>query len=106
YGITVNILAPTAMSRLTEDILPEQMKDAIPPEKVSPAVVWLCTDDAKEVSGRQFLVAGNNVQLLSWQLTPIASKDQTDAPWSVKAIGEKILASKDSWPPINPMRMG
>ncbi len=49
------------MSRLTEDILPEPMKDAFPPEKVSPAVVWLCTDDAKEVTGRQFLVAGNNV---------------------------------------------
>jgi len=105
YGITVNILAPTAMSRLTEDILPEPMKDAFPPDKVSPAVVWLCTDEAKEVSGRQFLVAGNNVQLLSWQLTPIASKDQNDAPWNVKAIGEKILASKESWPPINPMRM-
>ena len=104
YGITVNILAPTAMSRLTEDILPEQMKDAFPPEKVSPAVVWLCTDDAKDVSGRQFLIAGNNVQLLSWQLTPIASKDQKDAPWTVKSIGEKILASKENWPPINPMR--
>jgi NAD(P)-dependent dehydrogenase (short-subunit alcohol dehydrogenase family) len=104
YGITVNILAPTAMSRLTEDILPEQMKDAFPPEKVSPAVVWLCTDDAKDVSGRQFLVAGNNVSLLSWQVTPIASKDQKDAPWAVKTIGEKILASKEAWPPINPMR--
>jgi len=104
YGITVNILAPTAMSRLTEDILPEQAKDAFPPEKVSPAVVWLCTDEAKDVSGRQFLVAGNNVSLLSWQITPIASKDQKDAPWNVKTIGEKILASKDAWPPINPMR--
>jgi len=104
YGITVNILAPTAMSRLTEDILPEQAKDAFPPEKVSPAVVWLCTDEAKDVSGRQFLVAGNNVSLLSWQITPIASKDQKDAPWGVKTIGEKILASKEAWPPINPMR--
>jgi len=104
YGITVNILAPTAMSRLTEDVLPEQAKDAFPPEKVSPAVVWLCTDEAKEVSGRQFLVAGNNVSLLSWQITPIASKDQKDAPWDVNTIGEKILASKDNWPPINPMR--
>ena len=104
YGITVNVLAPTAMSRLTEDILPEQAKDVFPPEKVSPAVVWLCTDEAKEVSGRQFLVAGNNVSLLSWQITPIASKDQKDAPWNVKTIGEKILASKDNWPPINPMR--
>jgi NAD(P)-dependent dehydrogenase (short-subunit alcohol dehydrogenase family) len=105
YGITVNILAPTAMSRLTEDILPEQAKDAFPPEKVSPAVVWLCTDEAKDVSGRQFLVAGNNVSLLSWQITPIASKEQKDAPWDVEAIGAKILASKDAWPPINPMRM-
>jgi len=102
YGITVNVLAPTAMSRLTEDILPEQMKDAFPPEKVSPAVVWLCTDEAKDVSGRQFLVAGNNVSLLSWQVTPIANKDGD--PWDVKAIGEKIAASKDKWPPVNPMR--
>ncbi len=104
YGINVNVLAPTAMSRLTEDILPEQMKDAFPPEKVSPAVVWLCTDDAKEVTGRQFLVAGNNVSLLSWQITPIAAKDQGDAPWDVKTIGDRILASKEKWPPINPMR--
>jgi NAD(P)-dependent dehydrogenase (short-subunit alcohol dehydrogenase family) len=104
YGITVNVLAPTAMSRLTEDILPEQMKDAFPPEKVSPAVVWLCTDEAKDVTGRQFLVAGNNVSLLSWQITPIAAKEQQDAPWDVKAIGQKILASRESWPPINPMR--
>jgi NAD(P)-dependent dehydrogenase (short-subunit alcohol dehydrogenase family) len=104
YGINVNVLAPTAMSRLTEDILPEQMKDVFPPEKVSPAVVWLCTDDAKDVTGRQFLVAGNNVSLLSWQITPIAAKEQTDAPWDVKTIGAKILASKESWPPINPMR--
>jgi NAD(P)-dependent dehydrogenase (short-subunit alcohol dehydrogenase family) len=104
YGITVNVLAPTAMSRLTEDILPEQMKDAFPPEKVSPAVVWLCTDEAKDITGRQFLVAGNNVSLLSWQITPIAAKEQQDAPWDVKAIGQKILASRESWPPINPMR--
>ena len=102
YGITVNVLAPTALSRLTEDIMPAGMADAIPPEKVSPAVVWLCTDDAKDVSGRQFLVAGNNVSLLSWQITPIANKE--GAPWDVKAIGEKIAASKDKWPPINPMR--
>jgi NAD(P)-dependent dehydrogenase (short-subunit alcohol dehydrogenase family) len=102
YGITVNVLAPTAISRLTEDILPEQMKDAFPPEKVSPTVVWLCTDEAKDVSGRQFLVAGNNVSLLSWQVTAIANKDGD--PWDVKSIGEKILASKDNWPPISPMR--
>ena len=106
YGVTVNILAPTALSRLTDDILPEQAKDAVPPEKVSPAVVWLCTDEAKEVTGRTWLVSGNRVSLLSWQLSPIAHKDEADGPWDVEDIGEAILATKDSWPPINPMRGG
>ena len=104
YGITVNVLAPTAMSRLTEDILPEAMQDKFPPETVSPPVVWLCTDEAKEVTGRQWLVAGNSVSLLSWQVTPIADRELSDGPWDVAEIGERILASKENWPPINPMR--
>ena len=104
YGITVNVLAPTAISRLTEDILPEAVQDKFPPETVSPAVVWLCTDEAKEVTGRQWLVAGNNVSLLSWQVTPIADQDLSEGPWEVAEIGERILASKENWPPINPLR--
>ncbi|MDZ7670098.1 MAG: SDR family oxidoreductase [Gammaproteobacteria bacterium] len=104
YGITVNVLAPTAMSRMTEDILPEDVQDKFPPENVSPAIVFLCSDEAKEVSGRQFLIGGNSVQLLSWQLTPIANRPLEEGPWEVSEIGEKILASKDNWPPINPLR--
>jgi NAD(P)-dependent dehydrogenase (short-subunit alcohol dehydrogenase family) len=104
YGINVNVLAPTATSRMTEDILPEQVQDQFPPESVSPAIVWLCTDEAKEVTGRQWLIAGNNVQLLSWQLTPIANREISEGPWDVEEIGEKILASKETWPAINPLR--
>ena len=106
YGITVNVLAPTATSRLTADILPEEIQENFPPEAVSPAVVWLCTDEAKDISGRQWLVAGNNVSLLSWQLTPIAQASADAEPWAVADIGEKILASKDQWPPVNPLRGG
>ena len=106
YGITVNVLAPTATSRLTTDILPEEIQENFPPEAVSPAVVWLCTDEAKDISGRQWLVAGNNVSLLSWQLTPIAQVSADAEPWAVADIGEKILASKDQWPPVNPLRGG
>jgi NAD(P)-dependent dehydrogenase (short-subunit alcohol dehydrogenase family) len=104
YGITVNVLAPTATSRLTTDILPEEIQENFPPEAVSPAVVWLCTDEAKDISGRQWLVAGNNVSMLSWQLTPIAQASADAEPWAVADIGEKILASKDQWPPVNPLR--
>ena len=106
YGITVNVLAPTATSRLTADILPEEIQENFPPEAVSPAVVWLCTDEAKDISGRQWLVAGNNVSMLSWQLTPIAQASADAEPWAVADIGEKILASKDQWPPVNPLRGG
>lgn len=106
YGITVNVLAPTATSRLTNDILPEEVQDNFPPEAVSPPVVWLCTDEAKDISGRQWLVAGNNVSLLSWQVTPIAQASADAKPWAVADIGEKILASKDAWPPVNPLRAG
>lgn len=104
YGVTVNVLAPTATSRMTTDILPEDIQDNFPPEAVSPPIVWLCTDEAKDVTGRQFLVGGNSVQLLSWQLTPIAKRPLDEGVWGVSEIGEKILASKDEWPPINPMR--
>ena len=87
YGITVNVLAPTATSRLTTDILPEEVQDSFPPEAVSPPVVWLCTDEAKDISGRQWLVAGNNVSLLSWQVTPIAQASADAEPWAVADIG-------------------
>jgi NAD(P)-dependent dehydrogenase (short-subunit alcohol dehydrogenase family) len=104
YGITVNVLAPTAMSRLTEDILPEGMQDRFPPENVSPAIVFLCSDEAKEITGRQFLIGGNSVSLLSWQITPIADKPLEEGPWEVADIGQRILAGKERWPPVNPMR--
>ena len=104
YGITVNVLAPTATSRMTTDILPENVQDKFPPEAVSPPIVWLCTDEAKDVSGRQFLVGGNSVSLLSLQVTPIAKRDLLDGVWGVEEIGEKILESREAWPPINPMR--
>ena len=104
YGITVNILAPTALSRLTDDILPDAVKDQLPPDRVSPMVVWLCTDEAKEVTGRTWLVSSNRVAMLSWDLTTLANKDEADGPWDVEAVGEAVLATKDSWPPVNPMQ--
>ncbi|MFT7654182.1 MAG: NAD(P)-dependent dehydrogenase (short-subunit alcohol dehydrogenase family) [Limisphaerales bacterium] len=104
YGVTVNVLAPTATSRMTTDILPEDMQENFPPEAVSPPIVWLCTDEAKDVTGRQFLVGGNSVNLLSWQLTPIAKRPLEEGIWGVAEIGEKIMEGKDAWPPINPMR--
>ncbi|MEJ2133374.1 MAG: SDR family oxidoreductase, partial [Gammaproteobacteria bacterium] len=102
YGVTVNLLAPTAWSRLTEDILPQgqNIEEALAPEKVSPAVVWLCTDEAKDITGRTFLVSGNNVSLLSWQSHVLAARGNEEEPWDVAAVGEAIRASVEKWPAV------
>jgi 3-oxoacyl-[acyl-carrier protein] reductase len=39
--------------------------EQFPPRKISPLVVWLCTDAAKNVNGRTFHVGGDDVSLLS-----------------------------------------
>jgi NAD(P)-dependent dehydrogenase (short-subunit alcohol dehydrogenase family) len=100
YGVRVNVLAPAAWSRLTSDIFPEgqNMEELLSPDKVSPLVVWLGSDEAKEVTGRIFLVAGNSVQLMSWQSQTVAIKDNTEGPWSVAEIGEKVRENFEKWP--------
>ena len=98
YGVTVNLLAPAAWSRLTEDIMPETTAEPLAPEKVSPAVVWLCSDDAADITGRIFAVGGNKVSLLAWQSFEIASRPNDQGPWDVAAIGEKIRAASADFP--------
>ena len=102
YGITVNVLAPGAFSRMTEDIMPDtpNLQERMAPEKVSPTVVWLCTDDAAKVTGRQFCVSGNRVSLLSWHVAVITEKDGLEEPWSVAEIGEAMAASQEHWPKL------
>lgn len=100
YGIRVNVLAPAAWSRLTEDIFPQgqNMEELLSPDKVSPLVVWLGSDDAKDVTGRTFLVTGNTVQLLSWQSQTVCQKDNTEAPFEVADIGDAVRANFEHWP--------
>jgi NAD(P)-dependent dehydrogenase (short-subunit alcohol dehydrogenase family) len=100
YGIRVNILAPAAWSRLTEDIFPEgkNMEELLSAEKVSPIVVWLGSDDAKQVTGRTFLVQGNSVTLLSWQSHMLATKDNAGEAWDVADIGKTVMENFEQWP--------
>lgn len=46
YGIRVNTLAPTAGTRMTEDIFPEAAFKAFTPESVAPAALYLVSENA------------------------------------------------------------
>jgi NAD(P)-dependent dehydrogenase (short-subunit alcohol dehydrogenase family) len=46
YNIKVNALAPTAGTRMTEGLIPEQAFELLTPESVTPAVLFLVSEDA------------------------------------------------------------
>jgi len=101
-GITVNVLAPNAYSRMTASLFPEGSEERFAPEKVSPAIVWLCSDDAKDITGRQFVISGNRVLLLYPATFEIADKAAGDGPWTPQEIGDRIRKSVSEWPePVN-----
>jgi len=97
-GITVNVLVPNAYSRMTADLFPEGSEERFAPEKVSPAVAWLCSDEAGDITGQQFVISGNRVSLLYPASYPIADKDASEGEWTPGEIGERIRKSMDDWP--------
>jgi NAD(P)-dependent dehydrogenase (short-subunit alcohol dehydrogenase family) len=46
YGIRVNTIAPTAATRMTEDLFPPELLAAFAPETVVPAALYLVSEDA------------------------------------------------------------
>ncbi len=55
YGIHVNAILPTAATRMTGDMMSEEMLELLAPELVSPVAVWLVSRDAPS---RTALLAG------------------------------------------------
>lgn len=45
YNIQVNTIAPMALTRMTEDIMSEQIKPLVKPEFVTPMVAWFCAEE-------------------------------------------------------------
>ncbi len=59
YNIKANVIAPLALTRMTEDIM-GPMASKVAPEKVSPVVAFLAHEDCP-VSGEIYSVAGGRV---------------------------------------------
>jgi len=55
YNVRVNCLAPTAATRMTEDLMPPAVLALLTPESVSPGVVFVASEDAPT---RAILCAG------------------------------------------------
>ncbi|MFV0316557.1 MAG: SDR family oxidoreductase [Microthrixaceae bacterium] len=62
YGITVNAIAPAALTRLTEDLgmgsVDEAAKEAMSPRWIAPVVTWLASEQSSEVTGQVIEASG------------------------------------------------
>ncbi|MDW7740130.1 MAG: SDR family oxidoreductase [Bacillota bacterium] len=57
YNIKANTIVPTAGTRLTFTVMPEEVIGKVKPDYVAPIVAWLCSEKCEE-SGKMFSAGG------------------------------------------------
>jgi NAD(P)-dependent dehydrogenase (short-subunit alcohol dehydrogenase family) len=88
YGVTVNAIAPRAATRLISQTPDPATAQGGPmdPANVAPWVVFLCTDEAANITGQVFTVWGGRVQRVQgW--TP-ADHIDTEGRWTIDQLKE------------------
>jgi NAD(P)-dependent dehydrogenase (short-subunit alcohol dehydrogenase family) len=94
YGITVNAIAPGALTRMTEDLgmgnASEEDKASMHPRWVAPIGTWLASAESSGVTGRVFEASGRVLAIAeSWHRGPVA--DPVDDPTKIGAIVQDLL---------------
>jgi NAD(P)-dependent dehydrogenase (short-subunit alcohol dehydrogenase family) len=93
YGVTVNAIAPTALTRMTEDLgmmsgLTDEQREALGPDSISPIVVWLGSKESAAVTGRVFGIFGPKISVAEgWAYGP---SHDSGAILSAGELGEVI----------------
>jgi NAD(P)-dependent dehydrogenase (short-subunit alcohol dehydrogenase family) len=93
YGVTVNAIAPGALTRLTDDLgLPEETVARFEPRWVAPVVTWLASRQSADVTGQVIESSGLVLAIAEgWRRGPSVD-DPPSEPGEVDAIVRKLLA--------------
>jgi NAD(P)-dependent dehydrogenase (short-subunit alcohol dehydrogenase family) len=82
YGVTVNAVAPQALTRMTEGLRDrtEEQKAAMHPGRVSPAVVWIASVESSDFTGR-IVEAGSGLLAIAegWHRGPTVEPEEDPA---------------------------
>src|SRR5438309_3061300 len=95
YGVTVNAVAPAALTRMTEDLVRWQDDgedkpawDPRDPSNIAPLVAWLGSTQSRGITGRVFNVKGGYVSVAEgWVAGPAEDKG---ARWEAGELGEVV----------------
>ena len=109
YNIKVNTVAPSAASRLTEDVLPPDLFEQLKPEFVMPLVVYLCSEECP-VSGNIYHAMSNSYNRIALLTNAgIATTDGKKVPTveEVVAKWDKVvnMAGAKEFPQLNDLTM-
>ncbi len=89
YGVTVNAIAPGALTRLTENLggpVTDERREQMSPKWVAPIAVWLASLESGDVTGRMFEASGNVLAIAEgWHRGPTH-----DAVGDPKALGPVV----------------
>ena len=95
YGVTVNAIAPAALTRMTENLgmgqADEETKEKLSPRWIAPIVTWLASPESKDVTGRVFDVTGSALSVAEgWHRGPTA--EPVDDPADLGPVVQKLVA--------------
>jgi NAD(P)-dependent dehydrogenase (short-subunit alcohol dehydrogenase family) len=90
-GIRVYILAPVALTRLTEDLAGMgEMKEKLDPSLVSPLVVYLASELAKDQTGTTFFVGGGRIAEMRMVTAKGVTKTDDGGLWTAEEIAARM----------------
>jgi NAD(P)-dependent dehydrogenase (short-subunit alcohol dehydrogenase family) len=92
YGVTVNAIAPAALTRMTEDLgmggASDEAKEAMSPRHIAPVVCWLASPLSRSVTGRVFDVSGRMLSVSEgWHRGPSIQDPDADP----EVLGHAVL---------------
>ena len=94
YGVTANAIAPSARTRLTEDVFPDMMRkpesgfDVMDPANIAPLVTWLCSEESRDVTGRVFEIEGGKISVADgWRTGPAIDRG---GRWDPAEVGDAV----------------
>jgi len=96
YGVTVNAIAPAALTRMTENLgmgqADDMTKAMLSPRWIAPIVTWLASSESADVTGRVFDVTGQALSVAEgWHRGP-TEKEPTDDPAQLGEIVRRLVA--------------
>jgi len=90
YDVRVYILAPIAYTRLTSDLMPEQMESGMDPKLVSPLMVYLASDLSKDHTGTTYFAGGGRIAEMRVVTAEGVTKKEDGGLWTAEEIAEAM----------------